>query len=134
MKIGELHHVEIYVHSLDESKIFWGWLLCEKLGYTEFQNWSLGVSYRLGSTYIVFVQTENDFQEPAFHRKRTGLNHLAFHGGTQEQVLRLREEMLQRGIPLLYDEKFPYAGGENYYALFCEDPNRIKVEIVASNA
>ena len=33
---------------------------------------------------------------------------------------------------MLYDDPYPFAtGGNDYYALFLEDPDRIKVEFVA---
>jgi len=38
----------------------------------------------------------------------------------------------KKGIKILYQNKHPYAGGENYYAVFFEDPDKIKVEIVAT--
>ena len=55
--LGKLHHIEIYVKDLEITKEFWGWLL-GKLGYTEFQKWDSGISYKLDETYIVFVQAE----------------------------------------------------------------------------
>ena len=38
--------------------------------------------------------------------------------------------MIEENVELLYDEKYSYAGGKNHYALYFEDPDRIKVEIV----
>ena len=29
----------------------------------------------------------------------------------------------------IYDDKYPYAGGAEHYAVYFEDPDRIKVEI-----
>lgn len=37
------------------------------------------------------------------------------------------------GIRELYPELYPYAGGKNHYACFFEDPDRIKLEIVAKS-
>ncbi|MFW5781866.1 MAG: hypothetical protein ACOCWO_01085 [Candidatus Muiribacteriaceae bacterium] len=31
-------------------------------------------------------------------------------------------------------KRYPYAGGKGYYALYFEDPMRMKVEVVAKNA
>ncbi|MDY7222716.1 hypothetical protein E2L07_13295 [Halalkalibacterium halodurans] len=125
-----LHHVEINVDHLEESIEFWDWLLGE-LGYEDYQSWSRGKSYKHGKTYLVFVQTEDRFQTPTFHRKRTGLNHLAFHAASREKVDELTQKLKERGDPILYEDRHPFAGGPNHYAVFCEDPNRIKVEIVA---
>lgn len=127
---GLLHHVEIYVNDLNESMALWGWFLGE-LGYTVFQQWDEGVSYKLGVTYLVFVQTEERFLKIPYHRCGTGLNHLAFHAKSREQVDQITEQLIAKEIKILYKEKHPYAGGEDYYAVFFEDPQRIKVELVA---
>ena len=125
-----LHHVEIYVHDLERSKEFWGWLL-GKLEYKVSQEWDQGISYKFGETYLVFVQTEERFKEPTYHRCRTGLNHLAFHGKSREQVDEITTRLRERGSTILYEDKHPFAGGPDYYAVFFEDPDRIKVEVVA---
>lgn len=128
---GTLHHVEIYVSDLQQSITFWSWLLTEKFRYKIISKWDGGISYMLGDTYIVFVQTEESHLSNAYHRKNTGLNHLAFHCGSKEFVDGLTAELEARGVPVLYKDRHPYAGGENYYAVFFEDPDRIKVEVVA---
>jgi catechol 2,3-dioxygenase-like lactoylglutathione lyase family enzyme len=128
---GILHHVEIYVSDLEKTKLFWTWLLFDKLNYEIYQKWPSGISYKLGETYIVFVQTETEFIENTYHRKNTGLNHLAFHCDTRAFVDELTQELEEKNISILYKNKHPFAGGENYYAVFFEDPDRIKVEVVA---
>jgi len=131
-KKGIIHHIEIYVKDLKATKDFWGWLL-KKFDYTISSQWSEGVSYKLGDTYIVFVQTEEQYLDIPFHRKRSGLNHLAFHADSKEMVDELTEELKEKRIRILYEDKHPYAGGKNYYAVFFEDPDRMKVELVAPN-
>ena len=130
---GIIHHIEIYVSDLEKSKLFWTWLLCEKLNYDIFQKWSSGISYKLGETYIVFVQTETEFIENSYHRKNTGLNHLAFHCDSKEFIDHLTKDLEENNISILYKNKHPFAGGEDYYAVFFEDPDRIKVEVVFSH-
>lgn len=125
-----LHHVEINTSNLEQSREFWGWLLIE-LGYQLYQEWDLGVSWKQGETYLVFVQTEERFLGSPYHRRSTGLNHLAFHAASSNQVDEIVIELKKRGIPILYEDKHPFAGGQNHYAAFFEDPDRIKVEIVA---
>lgn len=127
-RTGMLHHVELYVSSLERSASFWGWFLGE-LGYELFQKWPEGMSWRLGATYIVFVQAEERYLDPPYHRRRVGLNHLAFHAGSRRQVDRLADELRSRGVTILYPDRHP--GDPRYYALFFEDPDRIKVELVA---
>ncbi|MCG5249785.1 VOC family protein [Brevibacillus agri] len=126
-----LHHLELYVADLKRSAEFWGWLLEEQLGYERYQQWASGISWKHGNTYLVFVQAEERFLDVPYHRCRVGLNHLAFHARSREQVEAIHEELRRRGVPLLYEDRYPHAGGREHYALFCEDPDRIKVEIVA---
>ena len=124
------HHVEMNVSNLEKSAEFWGWFLSE-LGYAPFQKWDKGVSYKNGAAYIVFVQTEERFMDISYHRGRTGLNHLAFHADSREQVNEMTRKLREKGIPVLYEDRHPYAGGPSHYAVFFEDPDRIKVELVA---
>ena len=127
--LGKLHHVEIYVSNLNRSAEFWGWFL-GKLGYEIYSEWNSGISFILEDTYICFVQTEQKYLKEHYHRCRTGLNHLAFHADSRDQVDELTIELRSKGIKILYEEKHPYAGGNDYYAVFFEDPDRIKVEFV----
>ncbi|QUW20273.1 VOC family protein [Sporosarcina sp. Marseille-Q4063] len=130
MSKGVLHHVEIYVSDLKKTVEFWSWFLGE-LGYDVFQKWDGGISLRLGETYIVFVQTEERFLDVPYYRSRVGLNHLAFHAATRAQVDDITRKLKAMGVTILYTDRHPYAGGKDYYAVFFEDPDRIKVELVA---
>jgi catechol 2,3-dioxygenase-like lactoylglutathione lyase family enzyme len=127
---GSLHHLEIYVSDLEKSTAFWSWFLCEKLGYKLFQTWNEGRSYILSDTYIVLVQAESRFLDIPFHRCRPGLNHLAFKAESKLQIDQITRELEEHGGKILYKDRHPYAGGDSYYALFFEDPERIKVELV----
>ncbi|MQR93862.1 VOC family protein [Fictibacillus phosphorivorans] len=124
------HHIEINVKNLEVTKGFYDWLLPE-LGFFLFQKWENGFSYKIESSYLVFVQTEERYKDISFHRKRSGLNHLAFWAKSRAQIERLRVQLKKKNISFLYEDKFPFAGGENHYALFFEDPDRLKIEIVA---
>ncbi len=128
---GIIHHIEIYVSDLERTILFWEWLLTKKFTYEIFQKWDRGISFKLGETYIVFVQTEKKYLSNPYNRRNTGLNHLAFHCSSKEFVDTLTKELKEKNINILYADKHPYAGGENYYAVFFEDPDRIKVEVVA---
>jgi len=127
---GTLHHVELYVAALEESLRFWEPFLT-KLGYVESQRWEHGSSYSLAGTYIVFVQVGKEHFEFGYHRKRIGLNHLAFHAASKVQVDEITAWVKTSGFTVLYESLHPHAGGQDCYALYCEDPNRMKVELVA---
>ena len=130
MSKGLVHHIELYVSDLKQTISFWGCLL-EELGYEVFQSWGQGKSWKLGETYLVFVQVEEKFLDMPYHRCRVGLNHLAFHVESRQQVDDMTRMLESRGVNILYKDKHPYAGGEEYYAVYFEDPDRMKVELVA---
>ncbi|WP_372479415.1 VOC family protein [Halomicrobium sp. HM KBTZ05] len=123
---GQIHHVELCSADLEQSMKFWDWLLGE-LGYELESEWEDGRSWRRAATYIVLKQATK--AEPPFDRTAPGANHLAFHARSREQVDELTDAVRQRDdSAVLYDEQHPYAGG--YYALYCENPDGMKVEIV----
>jgi catechol-2,3-dioxygenase len=75
------------------------------------------------------VLVQADETDHPFDREAPGLNHLAFHATSREQVDELTEEVREReDATALYEDRHPYAGG--YYALYCEDPEGVKVEVV----
>lgn len=123
---GVLHHVELYVRDLPTSAEFWGWLLTW-FGYTPYQEWDEGISWRLGPTYLVLVEASEAAAD--LDRRAVGLNHLAFHA-SQPEVDELTEMLRARGTRILYDDRHPYAGGTDHYAVFFEDPDGLKVEVV----
>ncbi|KKK38101.1 hypothetical protein WQ57_09780 [Mesobacillus campisalis] len=130
MSNGLLHHIELYVSNLEKTMEFWGWFL-QEMGYRPFQQWEGGQSWKLGDTYIVFVQVEKRFLDIPYHRCRVGLNHLAFHADSRSHVDEITRALHTKGVSILYKKKHPFAGGDDYYAVFFEDPDRIKVELVA---
>lgn len=90
-----------------------------------------GISWKANGAYIVFVQAQGEFLKAGYHRRRVGLNHLAFQAASREQVDEITEQLIRRGYQLLYEDRHPFAGGSGHYALYTEDPDRIKVELVA---
>ena len=126
-----LSHVELYVSNLDRSVEFWGWLF-PRLGFHPYQEWESGKSWRLDSTYVVLVQAEPSYRDQSFHRKRPGINHLAFWAESTQQVESLTKDLRARGVRILYGDRGPdEVGAPSSYSVFFEDPDRIKVEVVA---
>ena len=128
---GLLHHVEMYVRDLERSVRFWAWLLV-RFGYEAYQEWDEGISWRRGATYLVFVQAPPGARE--LDRRAVGLNHLAFHATSRSEVDELTTTLRERGVRILYEDRHPYAGGPDHYAVFFEDPDGLKVEVVAPHA
>lgn len=124
-----VHHVELWVPALDRAEESWGWLL-EQLGWLRFQNWDAGRSWRLGDTYIVIEQSPA-LTSATHDRLRPGLNHLALHAGTPQQVDRLVTEAPAFGWSLLFPDRHPHAGGPDTYAAYLEDRDGYEAELVA---
>jgi catechol 2,3-dioxygenase-like lactoylglutathione lyase family enzyme len=129
-----LHHVELYVTDLERSCAFWTPFMAF-LGY-EAEGWSGGMNYVRGDdeTYFCLLPAPTEHLAAGYHRKRVGLNHLAFRGTSRDQVDLVAQWLKDNGHTLLYEDRHPFAGGPDYYAVFCEDPDRFKLEVVAPSA
>jgi len=126
-----LHHVELYVRNLGLSLAFWTPFM-GLLGYRE-ERWSGGVNYVAGEgdPYLCLVPAPAEHLMAGYHRRRVGLNHLAFRARSRAHVDEVRAWLREAGFPLLYDDRYPFATAPGYYAVFCEDPDRMKLEVVA---
>ena len=78
---------------------------------------------------ICICPTEEKYVIHGFHRKRTGLNHVAFYATSKDEVDEFyKNVLLKNNIDCLYEKKPD--GDDAYYAVFFEDPDRIKLELV----
>lgn len=130
-----LHHVELHVSDLERTIAFWTPLMA-LLDYTA-RRWSGGITYEpTGNdrTYLCLLQAPREHLSAGYHRKRVGLNHLAFAVASREQVDAVAGWLRQHQHPLLYEDRHPFAGGPGYYAVFFEDPDRIKLEVAVSGS
>ena len=128
---SKVAHVYLYVSDLDNSYKFYKKLL-EKLDYIQTVKEEWGFAFRNDGTSIWFEQARKGHVEKGYHRKRIGLNHLAFRIDSKEDVDAFYNEFLMPNkIPTLYDTPKPFSEyEEGYYAVFFEDPDRIKLEVV----
>lgn len=124
---GIVHHIEIYVGELGRTKEFYNWLLVEKLNYSVYQIWPKGISYKLHETYLVFVQGEDFFLNNQYHRKNIGLNHVAFHMDSVDDVKMIVQEAGILKYKVLYPHRDP--DEPDNYSMFLEDPDGIKIEL-----
>lgn len=126
-----LHHIELYVGDLERSCAFWTPFMA-LLGY-EADRWSGGMNYVRGpdDAYMCLLPAPSAHRSAGYHRQRIGLNHLAFRAQSRAQVDEVTAWVRAHGHCLLYEDRHPYAGGPDYYAMFCEDPDRFKLEVVA---
>jgi catechol 2,3-dioxygenase-like lactoylglutathione lyase family enzyme len=123
-------HVGINLSNTEESFEFWK----ELLTYLGFSIIDDGNHFDAndGRSYLCVSTTKGDYKRTGFHRKRTGLNHLAFNVASPKEVGEFVTEFLTpRGIKPLYGGAKAYPEyTKDYYATYFEDPDRIKVEVV----
>ncbi len=124
------NHLTLNINDFKKSSVFYKDFF-DYLGAKFIKDDPSHMGVRLGEGEIWIKETEPKYKGRGFHRKATGLNHLAFRVETKEEVDLFYTEFLKtRNIPSLYDSPahFPYT--EKYYAVYFEDPDRIKLEIV----
>jgi catechol 2,3-dioxygenase-like lactoylglutathione lyase family enzyme len=127
---ASVYHVQLNVADAGVSVPFYR----ELLGFLEYRvmvgtDDLLGMSN--GTTDVWIVQTPTDRVIKGFHRKDPGLNHIAFRVGRREDVETFAGEFLgPHGIVPLYGGPRDYPEYRpGYYAVFFEDPDRLKLEV-----
>lgn len=123
------HHVELWVAEIEEAREEWGWLL-RRIGFEPAGEWPEGRSWQADGAYLTLTTSPN-LTAAEHDRRRAGLNHLAFRGGTAEQVDAIMAEAEAHGWRPLYHERYPHAGGPQHYAGWLENSAGFKAEIVA---
>lgn len=132
MKKGLIYHVDIVVSDFDKSKQFYegflSWLGYRGIGYWEKEKVA---GWGMKGCNVWLSQCEDRFAHHEYHRKHVGVNHIAFHADTRDAVDQFHKEYLKpKRIPVLYGgpkEHPEYSKG--YYAVYFEDPDRIKLEL-----
>ena len=126
---GRFHHMDLYVADLARAVGFWGPFL-EQLGFSKAADRPAAKSWRGAGAEIFFVQAEPEFVAQGYHRKRIGLNHLAFAVDSRDELAALLGWVTERGQRLLYAGAIEETATQHRF--FFEDPDRIKVEVVAA--
>jgi len=125
------NHLQIYVSDRKTSFPFYKELLTY-LGYRVVDEDDICLGMRNEPTDIWLKEAPKKFKANKYHRKNVGVNHLAFGVSKKEDVDKFYQEFLiPHGIKPLYNtpKRFPEYT-EQYYAIFFEDPDRIKLEVV----
>jgi catechol 2,3-dioxygenase-like lactoylglutathione lyase family enzyme len=123
-----LSHIGINLSSEERCFPFWQ----DLLRYLEFKLMLDGNHFDAsdGHTFLCFSTTKSGYQDSHFHRKHTGLNHIAFSVASRQEVDQfVKEYMESRGILALYGGAKEYDYQPGYYAVYFEDPDRIKIEV-----
>ncbi len=127
---GQIYHVDIVASNFSESAKFYdgflGWL-----GYRRIFDEKEEPGWGIRGCNVWLEQCKERFVRHGYHRKRVGLNHIAFHADSREMVDRFYNEyLLPRNIPVLYGGPKEYAYySKGYYSVYFEDPDRIKLEL-----
>jgi len=124
------NHLDLNVSDLPRSEAFYealgGWF-----GWSEIERGEGWISIGTDAFYVTLVQTGERFKSRGFHRKAVGVNHVAFRAGSHGDVDRLHGWLVARGTPILYGGPLDMSErGEPNYAVFFEDPDRLKLEFV----
>jgi catechol 2,3-dioxygenase-like lactoylglutathione lyase family enzyme len=124
-----LGHIGINLSSAGKPFAFWKDLLT----FLDFEIVPDGNHFDAsdGHASLCVQVTSPDHQQPSYHRRQTGLGHMAFKVGSAGLVDEFVDGFLKpRQIEPLYGgaKAYPdYTPG--YYAVYFEDPDRIKVEV-----
>jgi catechol 2,3-dioxygenase-like lactoylglutathione lyase family enzyme len=82
---------------------------------------------------VGFRAARSDAHEVPYDRYGIGLHHLAFTAPSREVVDACADWLRETGSPIESGPaEFPYSAG--YYAVFCPDPDGIKLEIVHTSS
>ncbi|MDH5442632.1 MAG: VOC family protein [Candidatus Nomurabacteria bacterium] len=126
-----LDHISINVSDLANSVDFYNTVLVA-LGFSKIKDDEGWVNDVNG---IWINQTENSRTDKGFHRKNSGVNHIAFSVNSHKDVDHFFKEVIKANdIPFLYGGPKEYPDyHEGYYAVFFEDPDRLKLEVMTMN-
>jgi len=123
-------HIQLNVSSNDALRFYKE--LLTYLDFTTLDEWETGFGMgKDGFGLWVFVADEK-YAKVGFHRKNIGINHLALMVESKDAVDKFYEDFLKpRDIKPLYEspKTFPEYTPD-YYSVYFEDLDRIKLEVV----
>ena len=126
-----LYHIDIRVSNFKRSFRFYRklfrWLSWRKIAAGKDY-----CGYSDGRSDVWIIETERKYRQAGFHRKRTGLNHVAFRVPRRAAIDEFHRKFLRpKQVKVLYGGPKEYPEyHQGYYAVFFEDPDRIKLEVV----
>lgn len=124
MNVG-IHHIELNVKNLTDSLAFYEMLQGFFKQDSTIEVFDNAFSWKFSEFYIYVNQVQERFANINYHRKRVGLDHLAFKANSKKHVIELEKYLLDNNIPILYKAD---NYGPNYFAVYFEDPDRFKLE------
>ncbi len=124
-----LHHVTLWVPSLERAEESWSWLLGE-LGYTREGSVDGLLLFRHASGLAVALEQSPDMVPGMLYsRLRPGVNHIAFRIEPPSALDDIVAKASDHGWSLLPADRHPIAGGAR--VVYLEDLDGFEVELVA---
>ncbi len=130
MQRGFINHLDLTVSDLSVSVRFYDAFLAH-LGFVRSEEYAGEVpSWTLRSgAAIVSIGLHQAKRSTPHDRHAPGLNHLAFHGSSREDVDAVHALAVAIGASVL-DPPAEYDYTPGYYAFFVADPDGLKMEVV----
>ncbi|MGS1015498.1 VOC family protein [Allosphingosinicella humi] len=130
---GGFHHIDLNVSDIAAAKRVYGPVL-EFLGYRCVKDEATGCEWDLADegrgASLGLRACDPALKAYAHSRYAPGLHHLAWRAASREDVDRLHDLLVARGIKVLDPPAhYPQYSGD-YYAVFFEDPDGMKLELV----
>ena len=130
---GGFHHLDLNVTDLEASKRVYGPVL-EFLGYVQAKDeggyeWDLKIGEGRGAS-LGLRPCDPALKGHVHQRYAPGFHHLAWRADSRDDVDRLHALLVEKGIKVLDPPAhYPEYSGD-YYAVFFEDPDGMKLELV----
>lgn len=123
-------HIGINVSDIKVSGGFYSKLL-DFLGFEKIEGEEGVLGWSNGPNGFWIYQAKRRHSRDVFNRANVGLQHLAFRAMERGAVDRFYKEFLLPNKALVLDEPKEYPEyHEGYYAVFFEDPDKIKLEVM----
>lgn len=129
--MNTLQHMQLNVSDFKKSFEFYKDFL-SIFNYKVIISQDFYAGFSNGTVDIWLIQTDDKYIDKKFHRKATGLNHLAFKVSSKKEVEDFANGFLKKHkLSALYNtpKAFPEYSPD-YFAVFFEDPDRVKLEVV----
>jgi glyoxylase I family protein len=130
---GGFHHIDLNVRDVAASRAVYGPVL-EFLGYRLVKDETQGCEWDLGpdgyGASLGLRACDPALRDHRHERYAPGLHHLAWRAESRADVDAVHALLVERGIKILDPPaQYPQYSGD-YYAVFFEDPDGMKLEVV----
>lgn len=134
----KVDHLQVTVKDIDLVEGFYDGFM-EALGFdlskkikVYLEELDMNVIEYLDSSYDFGICSAlSEYENETVHRRKPGaVHHIAFRAASRSEVDRIYQTVLTLGAEILDKPQIFPQHGPNYYALFFNDPDGIKYEIV----